>query len=32
MSAESTENAISAEAIEDQDDALSAVQDAEQNS
>ena len=30
MSAESTEHAISAEAIEDQDDALSAVQDTEQ--
>jgi spoIIIJ-associated protein len=32
MSAESTENAISAEAIEDQDEALTAVQDADQNS
>ena len=31
MSAESTENAISAEAIEDQDDALTAVRDADQN-
>ena len=31
MSAESTEQAISAEAIEEQDDALSAVQDAEQD-
>ena len=31
MSAESTENAISAESIEDQDDALTAVQDADQN-
>jgi spoIIIJ-associated protein len=31
MSAESTENAISTEAIEDQDDALTAVQDAGQN-
>ena len=29
MSAESTEHAISAESIEDQDDALTAVQDAD---